>query len=150
MSVTEDPTDPRLQRGTVDTAPSDPDEVYLVLPKAERRKGFVRPFRNSYHHVGERPQHELRQLDADERARFAEVGYVAYEAFPEGGAILGRYWTEELLHSGCGTVTIMDRALAETYARQPKFYGSTYCVGCRRHRPVEEFIWTSDGLRVGS
>lgn len=27
-------------------------------------------------------------------------------------------------------------ALAETYAREPGFYGSTYCCSCRMHRPV--------------
>ncbi len=45
---------------------------------------------------------------------------------------------------GCGAVTTMGSAIAETYARQPNFYGSTYCVGCRMHRPVGsdgEFHW---------
>ena len=30
----------------------------------------------------------------------------------------------------------MGDALSETYARNPKFYGATYCVFCRMHRPV--------------
>lgn len=58
---------------------------------------------------------------------------------------------------GCGTVTTMGRALAETYARQPDFYGSTYCTGCEMHRPVGpdgEFVWVNedgtDGERVGT
>jgi hypothetical protein len=44
----------------------------------------------------------------------------------------------------CGAVTTMGQALAETYARRPDFYGATYCVGCRMHRPVGaegEFTW---------
>src|SRR5258706_3956973 len=44
----------------------------------------------------------------------------------------------------CDTVTFMNRALAETYARQPSFYGATYCAGCTMHRPVGEhgeFTW---------
>jgi hypothetical protein len=49
----------------------------------------------------------------------------------------------------CGTVTTMGTALAETYARQPGFYGATYCAGCQMHRPVGahgEFTWmTPDG-----
>jgi hypothetical protein len=53
-------------------------------------------------------------------------------------------------HAGCGTSTIMGKALCETYARNPKFYGATYCVGCRMHRPVGEFAWDEDGLTVGS
>jgi hypothetical protein len=49
----------------------------------------------------------------------------------------------------CGAVTTMGAALAETYARDPGFYGATYCTGCRMHRPVGdagEFTWmTPDG-----
>lgn len=44
----------------------------------------------------------------------------------------------------CGAVTTMALPLCETYARQPGFYGATYCVGCRMHRPVGrhgEFTW---------
>lgn len=50
---------------------------------------------------------------------------------------------------GCGAATTMGLALAETYAREPKFYGATYCVGCRRHLLVNEFDW-DDGTVVGS
>jgi hypothetical protein len=46
---------------------------------------------------------------------------------------------------GCGVVTTMNGAeLSKTYARDPKFYGATYCVGCRMHKPVGEhgeFYW---------
>jgi hypothetical protein len=52
--------------------------------------------------------------------------------------------------SACGAETHMGRALCETYARQPSFYGATYCVGCSMHRPVAEFIWAEDGQVVGS
>lgn len=51
---------------------------------------------------------------------------------------------------GCGVVTTMSQTIAETYARQPGFYGATYCAGCRMHRPVGEFVWDSDGSVVGS
>ena len=37
--------------------------------------------------------------------------------------------------------TTMGRAIAETYGRNPKFYGSTYCTACQKHRPVAEFRW---------
>lgn len=53
-------------------------------------------------------------------------------------------------HSTCGTVTTMGRALSETYARDPKFYGSTFCVACGKHFPVSEFKWTLDDQIVGS
>lgn len=53
-------------------------------------------------------------------------------------------------HTKCGTVTTMGLALAETYAREPKFYGGTFCVGCGTHFPVGEFTWEPDGSVVGS
>lgn len=55
-------------------------------------------------------------------------------------------------HTVCGTTTTMGTAIAETYAREPGFYGATYCVHCGVHRPVGsagEFIWP-DGSRVGT
>lgn len=45
----------------------------------------------------------------------------------------------------------MGIAIAETYARQPSFYGATYCVHCQMHLPVGEhgeFIW-EDRSKVG-
>lgn len=42
----------------------------------------------------------------------------------------------------CGTVTRMGLDIAQTYARDPKFYGATYCVNCQRHLPVDCFHWT--------
>lgn len=53
-------------------------------------------------------------------------------------------------HTKCGTVTTMGQALAETYARDPKFYGGTFCCGCHTHFPVAEFTWEPDGSVVGS
>jgi len=49
------------------------------------------------------------------------------------------YW-----HTVCGGITTMNRAIAETYARDPKYYGATYCATCKLHRPVGEdgeFHW---------
>lgn len=45
------------------------------------------------------------------------------------------------IHTKCAVVTRMSQDIAETYAREPKFYGSTYCVGCQKHLPVVEFVW---------
>lgn len=49
------------------------------------------------------------------------------------------YW-----HLKCGTVTAMPRAIAETYARDPRCYASTFCATCKKYRPVGaggEFVW---------
>lgn len=61
-----------------------------------------------------------------------------------------RPYRDAYKHRTCGSVTIMGRALSETYARNPHFYGSTYCCTCAMHRPVDEFTWEADGQQVGS
>lgn len=55
-------------------------------------------------------------------------------------------------HLTCGSLTTMSAGLAETYAREPTFYGATFCVRCGMHRPVGaagEFVW-DDGSKVGT
>lgn len=84
------------------TEPTGQHKAYIVLCEDERKKGFVRPYRDVYKHLT------------------------------------------------CGTVTTMGRALSETYARDPEFYGATFCVNCNAHYPVAQFVWTADGLPVGS
>lgn len=101
MGTTTDSNDPRLTHGK-DTKPVPQAEVYLVLSDVERKKGFVRPFRDAY------------------------------------------------MHTTCGVVTYMGAEIAETYARDPGFYGATYCLGCRMHLPVEEFVWDGTNELVGS
>ncbi len=54
------------------------------------------------------------------------------------------------VHKTCGGETRMSRPLAETYARDPKFYGATFCVHCNMHRPVDEFVWSDTDQVVGS
>lgn len=60
---------------------------------------------------------------------------------------------QKYVHLTCGVVTRMGLALSETYARQPSFYGATYCVGCASHFPVGEsgeFIWDGTDEKVGT
>lgn len=58
------------------------------------------------------------------------------------------------IHLACGSVTRMSLPIAETYARDPGFYGSTFCCACSRHLPVGaagEFIWDDgSGAKVGT
>jgi hypothetical protein len=56
-------------------------------------------------------------------------------------------------HIVCDTVTTMSRHIAETYARDPKFYSGTFCSYCREHFNVGEegeFVWVDDGTKVGT
>ena len=54
------------------------------------------------------------------------------------------------VHEKCGAVTRMNQAIAETYARDPKFYSGTFCVGCRAHFPLDQFKWDGTNEVVGS
>jgi len=104
------------------TNPTGQHDGYIVLCPDERAKGFVRPYRDRYRHMGRREVivNDGNVADAEHR-----VG-------------------------GCGTETTMGRALSETYARDPSFYGATFCCACNAHFPVAEFVWTADGQPVGS
>jgi hypothetical protein len=56
-------------------------------------------------------------------------------------------------HQKCLTSTRMGRALAETYARDPHFYGSTFCVHCGGHYlvgPNGDFVWEGTDEKVGT
>lgn len=64
-------------------------------------------------------------------------------------------------HKKCGSITTMGRALSETYARDPDFYGGTFCCRCEHHFPLRiwnektreveyAFEWVDDGEGVGS
>lgn len=57
---------------------------------------------------------------------------------------------DSYVHKTCGVLTHMNQTIAETYARDPKFYGATYCVGCSKHLPVSEFLWDGTNEEVGS
>lgn len=146
MSLTTDPNCPCLK----EIKPDGQQACYLVLSEEELAKGFVRPVRQKYKHVGIRPKHPIRELTPEEHERYDKFNYIAYEEYPKNdSAITGRFWTQAQLNSGCGCVTTMGLTLAETYARDPKFYGGTFCYECGKHFSVEEFIW-EDGSVVGS
>lgn len=135
--------------------PNGQQKDYVVLSPEERAKGFVRPVRNKYKHVGTpKPEYPLRDLTPEEQARWKNVGYVKFEDYGDlASPARGRFYTQEQMDkigNGCGTVTTMGTAMAETYARAPKFYGGTFCCGCNRHLPVNEFVWAGIEERVGS
>lgn len=111
---------------------------YIVLCAEERAKGFVRPYRDTYKHVG--PNICGLHVGPDgARVCYMDPGHAGACGTATGPR-----------PQACRSVTTMGRALSETYARDPKFYGATFCCGCNRHLPVAEFTWTADGERVGS
>lgn len=169
MSLTTNPNDPRLLEGQKNSTGQ--HSIYLVLSEEERSKGYVRPYRDTYIHKG----HEgyvvcgknLQILSDDHE--YADKYYaVMCCASPDskilhkedGSCISGSYLTKEQYEDaiaghykqvkGCGAITTMGRALSETYATNPNFYGATFCVGCNKHLPVNEFIWQGTNELVGS
>jgi hypothetical protein len=53
-------------------------------------------------------------------------------------------------HLLCDALTSMGLDLAEIYARDPKYYGATFCLACRGHFPVADFVWEGTSELVGS
>jgi hypothetical protein len=156
MSLTTNPNDPRLQN----QSEKGQNDTYLVLPDEELAKGFVRPYRDKYIHVGRHYKNGVEMLEKHEPGLVTGKIYVAIaNVFMNGERIGGTYITQEELDQfnntggyigGCGVETVMGQKLSETYARNPKFYGATFCVGCNKHLPVGEFRWSKDGTVVGS
>lgn len=99
--------------------------AYVVLSDEERAKGFVRPYRDAYLHVGREPE--------------------------MSGAILIRPGaSKHASGKACGHRTSMSRSIAETYARDPFFYSGTFCVSCGAHYPLDEFVWEGTTEGVGT
>lgn len=68
-----------------------------------------------------------------------------------------RPYRDAYRHVRCGKISTMGRSIAETYARDPRFYGGTFCVTCGAHFQVGEngeFVWCemdgTTGPKVGT
>lgn len=96
---------------------------YVVLSAEERAKGFVRPVRHTYTHLGKMT--DVLGEDGKTVVITRRVG-------------------------GCGGDTTMSVAIAETYARDPYFYSGTFCCNCGIHLPLDEFVWKGTDEEVGS
>lgn len=166
MSLTADRNDPKLKEGQKNATGQ--HSVYLVLSEEERAKGFVRPVRDTYVHVGRDVKSHWkgihRMLEENEKlpnSSEPDKKYVAImtvitdeDGLYKGGTYVTQEefdtWNKGLFIGGCGTETKMGLALAETYARDPNFYGATFCVHCNKHLPVSEFVWKGTNEKVGS
>jgi hypothetical protein len=140
---------------------------YIVLCEDERKKGFVRPYRDAYKHVGRRVCGKPRQLLTSSGIDPTPLPVVCTDEPDHAGdctvwapvdsdAAMAKARDRHVL-GGCGSVTTMGRALSETYARDFTFYSGTFCVHCNAHFPVGEhgeFVWIerdgSIGPKVGT
>ena len=73
------------------------------------------------------------QMSEDEKAR----GFV-------------RPLRDSYVHRVCHHVNTMGQSMAETLAKKPTIFSTIYCIGCKAHRPVGEFLWDGTELTVGS
>lgn len=156
MSLTTDPSHPDLQRGQTD-GPVPQNKVYLVLSDEERAKGFVRPVRKSYLHVGRKYDGPLEMIDPRviNDKTYVAIAPVYSNGKRIGGAYLMEHEVQQFMATGgyvggCHTITTMATPIAETYARNPSFYGATYCCHCMRHVSVGECHWEGTNEKVGS
>ena len=158
--LTTDPKDPELCHG-IDTEPVNQCKKYLILSEKERAKGFVRPVRYSYIHKGRYYPYSVEKLNQpynseDGRTYVAKVVILLdIDGKPKCWGFLTQREYDQYIKTngyvgGCFEETKMGIELAETYARDPKFYGATYCIKCKMHLPVSEFSWIDDGELVGS
>lgn len=131
---------------------------WVMCPGEIIKAGFKRPVRDSYIHVGiPGPTFPLRDLTPEERERWGD-DFAKYEPYPKGdkGSALGHLWSQadlDKIDKGCGVKTSMPRAIAETYAANPGYYGSTFCCGCGGYFKVGaegEFVWAGTKDRVGT
>jgi len=53
------------------------------------------------------------------------------------------------IHKSCGVVTKIGLDIAETYAKNPNYYGRTFCCGCKDYFNVGDFYWEIDGVILG-
>lgn len=157
MSHTTDRNDPDLHQ---ENSASGQNKKYLILSEEERAKGFVRPVRTEYKHVGIKIELEggtISPITEEEKARHgANNNFVAILTYPENHKFPSQALTQlQVDHigeytGGCGVTTRMSDPISETYARDPKFYGATWCMGCGKHLPVGEFVWKGTNEIVGS
>lgn len=85
-----------------------------------------------------------------------QKGYVVLSEAERAKGFM-RPFRDAYRHTRCGQITTMGRSIAETYARDPHFYTSTFCTTCGTHYPVGEdgeFTWYemdgTEGPKVGT
>lgn len=120
----------RSQRVLSDGSPETP-EYHEIDPATGQQKGYIVLTKEERGKGFVRPVRRT-YTHSGKGARF------------QGGVLI------EVGSGGCGTDTSMSLAIAETYARDPGFYDGTFCVNCREHRPLEEFVWQGTSEQVGS
>jgi hypothetical protein len=149
--LTTDPKHEDLGHGA-DDKPVPQNKCYLVLSDEERAKGFVRPVRSQLrarrHRGAEVSAARHHGRAGEELAR--RRPFVKFEPYPQPAqglvhrALLDAERCSTRVGKGCGTLTTMGRALAETYARKPASTARPTAAAAHMHRPVGadgEFVW---------
>src|SRR3990167_4531984 len=78
-----------------------------------------------------------------------QKGYIVLSAEERAKGFV-RPVRQDYVHKKCGVRTVMALSIAETYARDPKFYNGTFCAGCKAHFPLDQFVGDGTDEMVGS
>lgn len=149
MAYTTDPKDERINK----TKPNGQREAYLILPQHEIDKGFIRPVFGSYVHVG-----RAKEL-CGEGDQYAQGYLCALDKDHSGECVKTTYFKDVNIIRGlgvynklneCDHITQVTKPIAETLARDPKFYKELFCAHCKEHKNVNEFVWLGTNITVGS
>lgn len=95
---------------------------------------------------------DVRRKQAEEGNKGQHSDYVILHAEERAKGFV-RPLRRTYMHLTCGELTTMGLSISETYAREPGFYGSTYCCACGAHYPVGEngeFVWDKTSIKVGT
>ena len=121
--------------------------AYLYRFLSDRRRRRIRVTSD-----GIRPRSGLERASAPAPIDPSTGQNEAYWVLPPEDRARGfkRPLRTEYWHNRCGTITSMSSDIAETFARDPGFYGTTFCVECRGQFPIGkngEFYWV-DGDEI--
>jgi hypothetical protein len=94
---------------------------------------------------GERLPDEYREIDP---ATGMQKGYAVLSPEERAKGFV-RPVRDSYTHLVCGATTSMSIDIAETFARNPQFYNATYCSKCRKHLPLDQFVWKGTSETVG-
>lgn len=124
-----------------DDRPPPPVSLGTTITPGQPRSGSGIPLK-----PGERLPDEYRELDP---VTGQQKGYAVLTAEERGKGFVRPVRTV-YTHLVCGTDTSMSLDIAETFARDPKFYNGTFCLRCRKHFPLAQFVWQGTQETVGS
>lgn len=117
-----------------DDSPVEQNKKYLILSDEERSKGFIRPVRYSYVHIGKKVDLkggtiEPRTDECNKHNEKFNTKYVAFIKYPESESpVVGRYIEQKELDNinkhigGCGTGIFYDQSIGRGIRKSKRIF----------------------------